>query len=336
MKLFHYKAPEGNFGDDLNEWLWDELVPGLWDREDDTLFCGIGTILGNAMPPARRVRVFSSGIGYRPPPADLNDPRWEIMALRGPLTAHVLGRPEKAVADGALLLATLPRFRPLEAANRRDILFVPHFQAMEEGDWARACALSGVTLLDPRQPADRVIARIRTARLVIADSMHAAIVADTMRVPWVPVASSPRINSFKWLDWTLSLDLPYEPTPLPSVSLSAAYQGMIQPLIGRGHRLVRARPEAALAHYYRTMRRELAGGWRARWMPRLGYHLGMAPRRLPRPPLVQKAVRAFDQRQTERIAGRFDRLCASGGYLSGDRIFHQRVEQLESRLATLI
>ena len=47
MKLYYYRATQGNFGDDLNSWLWEELVPGRWSDEDDgELFCGIGTIIG--------------------------------------------------------------------------------------------------------------------------------------------------------------------------------------------------------------------------------------------------------------------------------------------------
>ncbi|WP_254657115.1 polysaccharide pyruvyl transferase family protein [Sphingobium fuliginis] len=188
MKLYYYRAPQGNFGDDLNGWLWEELAPGRWSDEDDgELFCGIGTIIGNDMPQAKRIRVFSSGIGYRPVPADFDSGRWKVTALRGPLTAQVVGRPERAVADGALLLSTLPRLKPLAEEERHGTIFIPHYEAMDEGPWERACGLAGVELVDPRQCAHRVIERIRSARLVIADSMHAAIIADTMRVPGCPL-----------------------------------------------------------------------------------------------------------------------------------------------------
>ena len=81
MKLYYYRATQGNFGDDLNSWLWEELAPGRWSDEDDgELFCGIGTIIGNDMPQAKRIRVFSSGIGYRPLPADFNSERWNVTA----------------------------------------------------------------------------------------------------------------------------------------------------------------------------------------------------------------------------------------------------------------
>ena len=73
--------------------------------------------------------------------------------------------------------------------------------------------------LDPLADSEETVQRIRKAKLVIADAMHAAIVADALRVPWIPVAISPQSNSFKWLDWALSLNLPYNPTTLPASTL---------------------------------------------------------------------------------------------------------------------
>lgn len=335
MKLFYYQAASGNFGDDLNGWLWEELAPGRWSDENDVLFCGIGTIIGNELPPARKVRVFSSGIGYRPVPSDLPGTRWEIAALRGPLTAEVLGRPELAVADGALLLSTLPRLAPLPAEQRRQTIFIPHYEAMAEGDWNEACQRAGVDLVDPRQCAHHVIDRIRQARLVIADSMHAAIIADTLRVPWVPVASSRRINSFKWLDWTLSLNLPYEPSRLPPVSMRAAYEGEVQRLIGQDFRLARPSRERALSHYRRMMRREARGWWRE-LRPKLRHHLRAAPGRLPTGAGGRRWMARRDAGQLDRVAAALERMSREPGYLSGEQIFAQRVEQLQTAFSALL
>lgn len=336
MKPYYYQAPEGNFGDDLNGWLWEELAPGRWSADDgDDLFCGIGTIIGNDMPGAQRINVFSSGIGYRPVPADFASPRWRVMALRGPLTAQVVGRPDLAVADGALLLSTLPRLKPLPAEMRRGTIFIPHYEAIAEGPWDEACRLAGVELVDPRQCAHRVIDQIRHARLVIADSMHAAIIADTMRVPWVPVASSRRINSFKWLDWTLSLDLPYEPAPLPSVSLHALYEGQVQRCIGQDFRLPRPTGEKALSHYRRMMRRERNRLWmRAR--PKLKHHLRSLPGRIAMPGVLQKAAMRWELRHRERLGAKLYQLSHEPGFLSGDAIFARRVDQLTGALHRLL
>ncbi len=335
MKLFYYKAQQGNFGDDLNGWLWEELAPGRWSDEADTLFCGIGTIIGNAMPDASRVRIFSSGIGYRPAPADIGSRKWDVVALRGPLTAQVVGRPDKAMADGALLLATLERLRPLPASQRKDVIFIPHFEALADGDWATLCQSVGIDMVDPRDCAHAVIDRIRSARLVIADSMHAAIIADTMRVPWVPVSTSGRINSFKWLDWTLSLDLPYEPVRLGAISAASAYQGQVRRIIGEDYRLPRPEREKALAHHAKLTRREQSPWWQSN-KPRIKHHLMALPRRVPTIGRVQGVLSRWDERQRDRIAGTLARLSREAGFLSGDAIFARRVDQLHHSFHSML
>ncbi len=41
MRLYYFKDPRGNFGDDLNPWLWKQLWPELQQGEDDELFVGM-------------------------------------------------------------------------------------------------------------------------------------------------------------------------------------------------------------------------------------------------------------------------------------------------------
>ena len=75
-----------------------------------------------------------------------------------------------------------------------------------------------MTFVDPRWPVDRILDAFDRATLVIAEAMHGAIIADTLRIPWIPVVASPAIDPFKWRDWTASLDLPYRPWQLPASS----------------------------------------------------------------------------------------------------------------------
>lgn len=41
MRLHYYWDGIGNFGDDLNAWLWPRLIPDLLDDNPDTLFLAL-------------------------------------------------------------------------------------------------------------------------------------------------------------------------------------------------------------------------------------------------------------------------------------------------------
>jgi len=223
VQLLYFREPAlTNFGDDLNAWMWSELLPGMWHPADDVWLCGIGTILNKElMPRGRKWIVAGSGVGYGLPPEDFGGPSWRILAVRGPLTAKVLGIDSSfAVTDGAILLSALPEYAPLPESERHGIVFMPHYQSLPAGNWQGACEAARFEFLDPRADSKSIVRRIRSAKLVLADAMHSAIVADTFRVPWIPLVTSPNINTFKWLDWTLSMGIDYQPTKLaPSTSL---------------------------------------------------------------------------------------------------------------------
>jgi hypothetical protein len=212
MQVYQLSNVSGNFGDALNEWLWHDLLPGVFDDDASVRFIGIGTILDRNLPPTPLSVVFGTGTGYAPPPQRLGGPRWKVYGVRGPLTARLLGlAPEAALTDPAILLATLPAFAQRQRAG---VVFVPHWKSVRYGQWREACALAGIEFIDPCGPAQDVVRRIAGARKVIAESMHAAIIADAFRVPWVPVVLSREVAPFKWADWAATLGLAYEPMRL--------------------------------------------------------------------------------------------------------------------------
>jgi len=211
MRLHYCRTPRGNFGDDLNPWLWPRLAPGLLDDDDGVDFVGIGTLLNDSLRRGPRRVVFSSGAGYGRPPR--LDDAWTISCVRGPLTAAALGLPPgAALTDGAALVAALPR--PGGEAHGR-VAFMPHHRTVEMADWPALCSSLGFVCIDPRRPVDDVLIAIAGARLLISEALHGAIVADALRVPWVAVSASSHTYPFKWEDWCASLDLPYRPHSLP-------------------------------------------------------------------------------------------------------------------------
>lgn len=214
MKLHYFKSPKGirNFGDDLNTWLWDKLLPGIFDEDHETIFIGLGTLLNRRLPPRSRTVVFGSGVGYGIAPKV--DDSWRIYCVRGPLSARALGISEAfAVTDGAALIRKL---FTVNGRKKYQFSYMPHFSNTPGGSNSlkAVCDHLGFGYIDPRWSIEGVLSSIGEAECLITESMHGAIVADCFRVPWIPVKTSSHILDFKWQDWCSSIGVTYEPRGL--------------------------------------------------------------------------------------------------------------------------
>ncbi len=227
MKLVYFSGRNGerNFGDELGPWLWDRLLPGAFDDDPAQVFLGIGTLLDERVPAAARVIVFGSGVGY-----GTGVPRphagWSIYALRGPLSADALGvNRSLAITDPGALVR---RFRaPDRSAVRQPFAYMPHWRCACD-DWRRVCERIGYGYIDPRGSVEQVLDEIQHTGVLVAEAMHGAIVADALRVPWIPVRSVKVILDFKWRDWCASLDLPYEPHRIVPVWRSLPHPTLVR------------------------------------------------------------------------------------------------------------
>jgi len=212
--MLHYCHTEtGNFGDDLNPWLWERLAPELCDPAAPGLFVGIGTLLSHDLPREPIKFVFGSGCGYKAPPR--LDDRWKIYAVRGPLTAARLGvDPTRAVTDPALLVR---RVAPPPPGKRHRVSFMPHHKSLDRADWRDLCARCGLHFIDPREPVEGVLGAVRESELLLAEAMHGAVIADAFRVPWIPVRMYSQFLEFKWLDWTRSVGVECKFADVPPI-----------------------------------------------------------------------------------------------------------------------
>jgi len=210
--LYYYKTHNGNFGDDLNPWLWLRLAPEVCSQQKSILFLGIATILSPDVPVKPFKVVFGAGSGPGQPPRV--DDRWAIYCVRGPLTAAKLHLPSNlALTDPAILVRRFVRAEPVKIHS---FSFMPHHNSMRCADWPGVCRRAGIHCIDPGAGVDRVLAEIRATKLLLAEAMHGAIVADALRVPWIPV----RIyegSEFKWRDWAASLQLQIEINPIAPI-----------------------------------------------------------------------------------------------------------------------
>jgi succinoglycan biosynthesis protein ExoV len=220
MEVLYYRDRIGNFGDDLNEFVWQKLLPAHVFEADSILLMGIGSIFNGHLAPlsktqGKRVFVIGSGAGYGPLPPDWES--WNILGVRGPLTAELIGKPEVAMTDSAVLLSSITGMKG-GCTHRDSILLMPHHHSITRGHWEQVAHEAGMTFVDPRWPVEKVLGHFSHAKLVITEAMHGAIVADTLRIPWLPIVIAPDALPFKWTDWALSMDLPYQPVRIPASS----------------------------------------------------------------------------------------------------------------------
>jgi succinoglycan biosynthesis protein ExoV len=186
--------------------------------------------------------------------------------------------------------------------------------------------LANIEYVNPEQDGKAVIGRIRSAKLVIADSMHGAIIADAMRVPWIPVVTSPRINTFKWMDWTSSVGLPYAPYLLGHSSVYDLLRNSSLGLYGDRVFHPNGTPDQVLERFKRQGRiRNLA------WWPWYSDAARMLLYRIPKR-LLSVAVPALCDKLSrgavESAAANLEEAKRSTSYLSEPRVFDSRIQQL--------
>jgi len=186
-------------------------MPGTWPSCDEVLLAGVGTILTQELPKTPKIVVFGSGAGYGSLPDDINEPWCHCYGFRGPLTTALCGFDEdRILADPAILIPDLLP-APELPEDEKKVIFVPHVHSAKRVDWETICKDADLGLVDPRGESKEVILKIASAKLVLAESMHAAIIADAYRVPWIPVWSTREISKFKWVDWALSVGAEVNP-----------------------------------------------------------------------------------------------------------------------------
>lgn len=208
MKLIYYK--QANFGDALNLWMWQKLIPNIFDDDSSVAFMGLGTLLNESYQ--RRVQkanqkiIFSTGVGYGK--ILQLDSSYTIYCLRGPLSAQALQVPtELAITDGAILVRRL--FKG-DNHKKNQFAYMPHYELAGEG-WNQVCKQLGFGYIDPRWSVEKVLEGISQTEILLAEAMHGAIIADALRIPWIPIVTNNTILNFKWQDWCQSLDLEYQP-----------------------------------------------------------------------------------------------------------------------------
>jgi succinoglycan biosynthesis protein ExoV len=217
MQLIYYHGRTPNFGDDLNRVIWPALAPDLFDGNAEDGFVGIGTVIGMPVPGVHTLNVFGSGIGNNRL-EQWHDKKVRYWCVRGPISARLVGvAPELAITDGALLTPLVKGY-PTAAAGGGGTVVVPHWETLDHPGWDAVAVQTGFEIIDPRAELLDVVQRIARAGLVLTESLHGAIIADTYGIPWIAFATSKNFGGTKWVDWAMSLAIPFNLTMVPPPS----------------------------------------------------------------------------------------------------------------------
>lgn len=212
MNIIYFKSDIGNFGDDLNPWLWEQLLGNEDDYDVALDFIGIGSILDNRIDSANRKVVFGSGI--RDFNFNVNDiSNLDLRFVRGPISSKITQ--SKYITDAAYALRQLPK---KNYDKKYNIAIVPYFRHYNQFNWKLFQKLTGIYVIDPTQHVEKVIQEINQSHNILAAAMHGAILADIYRVPWMRVKFSKHgyesalTSELKWNDWFGSIALENVPT----------------------------------------------------------------------------------------------------------------------------
>ena len=217
MKLVKCDVKGGNFGDDLNDYLWKLLHPDMESLRPNEAILGVGTLQGsNFSPDIKKIHVFGSGSYLDPQGAKnwLNKHDFEFHFVRGPLTARQWNCEDKSLTDGACLLM-LTELKNIAPTFSKKIGYIPHHVSDQLADFKFICDLVDLEYISAKyQTPLEIISKIKSCEYIITSSLHGAIVADLFRKPWIQVKSGPHIYEYKWNDWCESIGVKYKPNKI--------------------------------------------------------------------------------------------------------------------------
>jgi succinoglycan biosynthesis protein ExoV len=207
---------------------------------------------------------------------------------------------------------------------------MPHHHSIAAGLWEKVADICGFTFVNPEWPVSKIMSLFARAKLVVTEAMHGAIVADAMRIPWIPVVMSPDISVFKWSDWTMSLNLPFRPITIPGSSSSEnrRHRGILKRASEHGHpppSLVDTSDADALVRDHQQR-----------------YEAGISDvePKCRQSTIIRRVakqfVAVFDPLLVARAADSLAKLSLANASLSDDLIMRKRVEQLQEATALFV
>lgn len=200
-----------NFGDYLTDTLLTQLnVEHEWAPPEDADLVLTGSILEH-LPCCWPGTVIGAGALFED--SDLHLHHTNVLAVRGPLTAKLLGK-DCAIGDPGLMASTLITPQPVTW----DLGVVPHWK---DDDLFKRFSYGH--LIDPTNGPMTVLNEIAKCRRIITSSLHGLIVSDAFGLPRqaeLPPHDPHGGHLFKWEDHAAAMNMGTEFGNMVQVSQS--------------------------------------------------------------------------------------------------------------------
>lgn len=211
-----YEKKDGNFGDDLNIYLINRLLPhtiilkkvqGKLSKfsllKSKPYLMLIGSILKNDIDNAI---ILGSGVMYEN--ESFSGKPKKIHSVRGPLSAAKLlengYQKTELFGDPALIIS---KIFPSSKVKKHIIGFVPHYVDKENPLSLRLIHDLGIHFIDIQAKPEKFIEELTSCEHIISSSLHGIIAADSYGIPcrWVKISSLVQGDGFKFRDYFKSV-----------------------------------------------------------------------------------------------------------------------------------
>lgn len=183
-----------NFGDELGAIILKKLgykVQRVAFAKADVLLTG--TMLDPAESKNPTATVVGTGSGHTHDAVH----SFNVLAVRGALTAKALGV-DAPMGDLGLLASRIWHKEPA----RYNVGVVRHYVDQEEYPFADI-------VIDATEPAEEIIKKISSCRVILSSSLHGIIIADSYGIPNMRIARDDVITGdWKWMDHKTALIKP--------------------------------------------------------------------------------------------------------------------------------
>lgn len=217
MQYIYYKSSQGNFGDDMNPWLWHKV----FGNSKANLDINFGSILRQdnkilqKLYPKQQKKTLASSISHSNT-MPLLDNTWLFEFLRAPISARYFNYQYKHISDVAYALTQTNDYKRLLAINKKyKISLMQYYKSCLFFDWETIAKEFGYHYISQLSDLalEHTLKEIAASKLRITEALYGAILADLLRVSWHRFIFSGRVNEgedvseFKWTDFLQSIQI---------------------------------------------------------------------------------------------------------------------------------